>query len=59
MTEVTLAGILEQVSTLVTSALGWMGDVLAEIAGNPILLIFCVALPLVGTGIGFVRRLIG
>lgn len=59
MTEVTLAGILEQISTVVTSALGWMGDVLAEIAGNPILIIFCVALPLVGLGISFVRRLIG
>lgn len=54
-----MAGIITSVGTIVTGAIGWMGQFLATIttAGNEILLLF-VLIPLVGLGIGLVKRLI-
>lgn len=59
VTEVTVAGILEIVSTLVTSSISWMGDFLAAITASPVLTIFCIAVPLVGLGVGILKRLLG
>lgn len=55
-----MSTLLTNVSSFVTSAVGWMGDFLAEITADTsgILVTFCVALPLVGLGIGLLRRLI-
>lgn len=54
-----MATILTSVGNVVTSAVGWMGSFLGTItaAGNEILLLF-VLLPIVGLGIGLVKRMI-
>jgi len=54
---VTMSGIIDAVSSAFTAAIGWVGDVASTIAGNPLLLLFCV-LPLVGLGVGLFRRLL-
>ena len=56
--EITMASILEQVGTFFTQAVAWLGDVLDVIAGNPILLIMCIAMPVVGFAVGLLGRLI-
>lgn len=54
-----LAAVLTNITEVVTSAVGWMGSFLSTITatGNEILFIFC-AIPLVGVGIGLVRRML-
>lgn len=54
-----MSGILTSVGSIVTSAVGWMGDFLGTItaAGNEILLLFTL-LPIVGLGVGLVRRML-
>lgn len=54
-----LSTILTNIGSVVTSAITWMGDYLSLItkSGNEILFVF-VAIPLVGLGIGLVRRMI-
>lgn len=54
---VTVASILENVGSVFTSAVGWVGTVAETIASEPILLIFCI-IPLIGLGVGLFRRLI-
>lgn len=39
-------------------SMGWAADVGEAIAGNPLLLLFCI-IPLVGLGVGLFRRLLG
>ena len=41
-----------------TSIIGSVGDVAAEIVGEPLLLLACVGLPLAGVGITFFKRLL-
>lgn len=53
-----LATILTSVGTLVTQAISWMSSYLTAITGNDVLVLFCIALPLVGLGIGVIRRLV-
>lgn len=64
-----MAEILTAVGTVFTTAIGWVGQVGSTIAGttttdsgtvfnNPVLLLFCVAIPLVGLGIGIFKRLL-
>lgn len=50
--------ILASVSTLVTNAISWTTSYLTMITGNDVLVLFCIALPLVGLGIGVIRRLV-
>ena len=54
-----MAAILTSIGLLVTAAVGWMGNFLATITatGNEILLLF-VLLPIVGLGVGLVKRMI-
>ena len=54
-----MAAILTAVTSIVTASVGWMGSFLGTItsAGNEILLLF-VLIPLVGLGIGLVKRLL-
>lgn len=51
--------ILSNVTSVVTSAVSWMGSFLGTITaeGNEVLLLF-VLIPLVGLGIGLVKRLL-
>ena len=67
-----MSSLLGLVGDLITSAIGWMQAFLYSIVGgtigegssavtytaSPVLIIFVVALPLVGLGIGLLRRLI-
>lgn len=46
----------EVVTTAVTSVTGIIGDVVALIAGNPLLMMFAVV-PIIGSGIGLFKRL--
>lgn len=60
-TEEPLTGIplfLDAVGDVFTAALGWMGTVVDTITGSPILMLFCIALPLTGLGIGMFKRLL-
>lgn len=53
-----MADLTAAVTSLVTAVVGWVETYLGAITGNPVLLAFCVALPLVGLGIGVIRRLV-
>lgn len=53
-----MAEILAAVTSLVTSAIAWTTSYLTMITGNDVLVLFCIALPLVGLGIGVIRRLV-
>lgn len=53
-----MAAILASVTTLVTNAVSWAGSYLTFVTGNDVMLLFCIALPLVGLGIGVIRRLV-
>lgn len=65
-----MADILKAVGDVFASAIGMVGDVAGVIAGtstnaegvvtfdNPILLLFCVAIPLCGIGVGMFKRLL-
>lgn len=55
---VTIASILSNVGTLVSSAVSWAGTYLGTITANNVLLLFCICIPLVGLGIGVIRRLV-
>lgn len=58
METVTIATLMEQAGTVFTNAIGWVGDVVEQIVGNPMLLLFCVAVPLCGIGVGMFKRLL-
>ena len=55
---VTIASLLTSIGSVFTTAIGWVGDVASEIAGQPILLLCCVGIPLCGLGIGMFKRLL-
>ena len=53
-----MTAVFSMISTLVTNAIGWMGDFADEIVSNNILALFVIAIPLVGLGVGLLKRLI-
>lgn len=53
----TVTSVLTEIGYVVTQAISWAGDVVTFVMSNPIILIF-VALPVVGLGIGMVKRMI-
>ena len=55
---VTIGTPLTNVGSVFTEAIGWVGDVASTIAGQPILLLACVGVPLCGIGIGMFKRLL-
>lgn len=55
---VTVASLLTSIGSVFTAAIGWVGTVASTIAGQPILLIACVAIPLCGLGVGMFKRLL-
>jgi hypothetical protein len=57
-TAVTVSSLLTSIGSVFTSAIGWVADVATTIAGQPILLISCVAIPLCGLGVGMFKRLL-
>ena len=59
MSPTPIEAILTSVGSVVTSAISWMGSFITSItaSGNELLLLFIIV-PLVGLGIGLLRRLI-
>lgn len=57
MEAVTIATILTQVSSIVTSGITWVGQFVGAITANPLILMF-VIVSFVGLGIGLINRLI-
>lgn len=53
-----MASIITAIGDLVTGAITWTTSYLTLITGNDVLVLFCIALPLVGLGIGVIRRLV-
>ena len=53
-----MAALLTAVGDVVTAALGWVTDVAAIVTAEPMLLLFCVGVPLVGLGVGMLKRLL-
>ena len=58
MTEVTMSTIITEIGTFFTQSVSWLGDVLDVITGSPVLLILCVAMPVIGFSVGLLNRLI-
>lgn len=54
---VTVATILADVSSFVTSSVSWIGSFVGAITGNPLILTF-VIVAFVGMGIGLIKRLV-
>ena len=52
-----MAAALTAIDSVVTQAIEWVGDWMTAITGQPILLLFML-LPLVGLGVGFIKRLV-
>lgn len=50
--------LLAAVTSVFTAAVGWVGTVATTITGQPVLLLFCVAVPLCGLGVGMFSRLL-
>lgn len=53
-----MADLITAVTTVFTAAIGWVGTVASTIAGNNILLLSCVGIPLCGLGVGMFKRLL-
>lgn len=51
------AGIIAEVTALVTASTGWIGSYLEVITDNPLLAMF-VIVPFIGLGVGLLKRLI-
>ena len=52
-----MALFIADIELVITAAMGWAGDVADFIVANPIALLF-VSIPLVGLGIGLIKRLV-
>lgn len=53
-----MADLLTAAGSVFTSAIGWVGTVATTITEQPVLLLFCVAVPLCGIGVGMFKRLL-
>lgn len=53
-----MANLLTAAGEVFTSAIGWVGTVATTITEQPVLLLFCVAVPLCGIGVGMFGRLL-
>lgn len=58
MGESLMATIISSITSFVTGAISWTTSYLTLITGNDVLLLFCIVLPLVGLGIGIIKRLV-
>lgn len=53
-----MSALITATTSVVTAAIGWMGDFADAIAANDILVLGVVAVPLVGLGAGLLGRLL-
>ena len=56
-TAVTIASLLQNVTSFVTSGVTWIGSYVGAITSNPLILMF-VIVAFVGLGIGLINRLV-
>ena len=54
----TIATLLTSIGDVFTAAIGWVATVATTIAGQPILLLACVGIPMCGLGVGMFKRLL-
>ena len=53
-----MAEMISAISTVFTSAIGWVVTVASTIAGQPILLLAVVGVPLCGLAVGLFKRML-
>lgn len=53
-----MSALITATTSVVTAAIGWMGDFADAIAANDILVLGVVAVPLVGLGAGLLGRML-
>ena len=53
-----MADLISAITSVFTAAIGWVGTVGTTVAGNDILLLSCVGIPLWGLGVGMFKRLL-
>ena len=53
-----MTALLTSLTDVFSSAVGWVSTVATNITGQPVLLLFCVAVPLWGLGVGMFSRLL-
>lgn len=53
-----MATLIASIGDVFEAAIGWVGQVASTIAGQPILLLACVGIPLCGLGVGLFKRLL-
>ncbi len=53
-----MAELLTAVGSVFTQAISWVGTTASTITEEPVLLLFCVAVPLCGLGVGMFSRLL-
>lgn len=58
MADGVMANVIAAITQLVSGAISWSTSYLTLITGNDVLILFCIALPLVGLGIGLIKRLV-
>lgn len=58
MAEGAMASFLTEIGTFLTTAIGWMGDVLTEVTSTPALMVLVLAMPIAGFAVGLLSRLI-
>ena len=49
--------ILTSIGAVFTQAVDWMGELVTVITSNPVLIILCVAMPVIGFAVGLLKRL--
>lgn len=50
--------LLTAVGSVFNEAIGWVAEVGNTVTGTPVLLLYCVAVPLCGLGVGMFSRLL-
>ena len=53
-----MADLITAITSVFTAAIGWVGTVGTTVAGDDILLLSCVGIPLCGLGVGMFKRLL-
>lgn len=53
-----MTAVFAAVTDAISQVITWMGTWITAITGNPILLFFCLALPLLTIGITIIKRLL-
>lgn len=58
LTSATSGDVLEVADGVVSKGIDWIGDFIGAVSSSPILMTFVVGVPLVGLGVGLLKRLI-